>query len=76
MQDLDWSQCPLIEIDPQIQSGAPVLRGTRLPVSAIIGNFEYGANVPDISQWFDAPEDQVQAIFFYFESHQIAGIVR
>ncbi|MBV9034383.1 MAG: DUF433 domain-containing protein [Acidobacteriaceae bacterium] len=62
MEDFDWSQCPLVEVDPEIQSGAPVLRGTRLPVSAIIGNFEYGATVPEISQWFDVPQEQVQAM--------------
>jgi Protein of unknown function (DUF433) len=33
-QEVDWSQCPLVEIDPEIQSGAPVLRGTRMPVDA------------------------------------------
>ena len=33
-----------------------------MPVSAIIGNFEYSATVPEVSQWFGVPQDQVQAI--------------
>ncbi len=65
-----------MEMDPHIHSGAPVLRGTRLPVSAIIGNFEYGASIPEISEWFDVPRDQVRAILSYFEEHYIAGVVR
>ncbi len=76
MTDFDWSQCPFLEVNPQIQIGVPVLRGTRLPASAVIGNFEYGATIPEISQWFDVSQDQVQAILSYFESQQVAGTVR
>src|SRR4051794_30448367 len=28
-----------------VHSGAPVLRGTRMPVNAIVENFEYGVSV-------------------------------
>jgi uncharacterized protein (DUF433 family) len=31
-----------ITIDPEIVSGAPVFRGTRVPVDALIGNLEAG----------------------------------
>ena len=30
-----------------------VLRGTRMPVSAIFENLEAGANIDDIIEWFD-----------------------
>jgi hypothetical protein len=36
---IDWSGCPLVEIKPGVQSGDPVLRGTRMPASAIVDNF-------------------------------------
>jgi Protein of unknown function (DUF433) len=39
-EKIDWSECPLVEIKPGVQSGAPVLRGTRMPVSAIVDNFD------------------------------------
>jgi uncharacterized protein (DUF433 family) len=32
---IDWSECSLVDIKQGVQSGAPVLRGTRMPVSAI-----------------------------------------
>ena len=38
-QEIDWPGCPLVEIKLGVQSGAPVLHGTRLPVSAIVDNF-------------------------------------
>lgn len=38
--DVDWSNCPLIETDPERQHGAPVFRETRLPVSTVIGTVD------------------------------------
>jgi uncharacterized protein (DUF433 family) len=69
---IDWSQCPLVEIKPNVQSGAPVLRGTRMPVSAITDNFDYGLSVTEIAEQFEVPESQVQAILTYAKSHRVA----
>jgi hypothetical protein len=40
MATLDWSQCPAVESVPGKVSGAWVLKGTRMPVSAIFENLE------------------------------------
>ena len=40
MENLDWSQCPLVEVIPGKVSGAPLLKNTRLPVEAITGNYD------------------------------------
>ena len=45
MATLDWSQCPAVESVPGKVSGAWVLRGTRMPVTAIFENLEAGANI-------------------------------
>jgi uncharacterized protein (DUF433 family) len=40
---MDWLECSLVESSPLQLGSAPVLRGTRVPVSTIIGilgNFE------------------------------------
>jgi uncharacterized protein (DUF433 family) len=73
---VDWSKCQLVEVDPEIQSGAPVLRGTRLPVSAIVDNAEYGLSVAEISEQFEVAQAQVEAILAYAKGHRIADIVR
>jgi uncharacterized protein (DUF433 family) len=31
-EEIDWSECPLVEVKPGVQSGAPVLLGTRMPL--------------------------------------------
>ena len=35
MEKIDWSDCPLVEVKPRVQNGAPVLRGTRMPVTPL-----------------------------------------
>jgi uncharacterized protein (DUF433 family) len=73
---IDWSECPLVEVKPRVQSGAPVLRGTRMPVSAIVDNFDYGVSVCEIAEQFEVPADRIEAIFTYAESHRIAHRIR
>ena len=63
MASLDWSQCPVVESVPGKVSGAWVLQGTRMPVSAIFENLEAGANIDDIMEWFDGLDrEHVKAV--------------
>ena len=63
MPTLDWSQCQDVESVPGKLSGAWVLRGTRMPVSAILENLEGGASIDDIMDWFDGLDrKQVEAV--------------
>jgi uncharacterized protein (DUF433 family) len=41
IQEKELDQLP-ITIDPEIVSGAPVFKGTRVPVEALINNLESG----------------------------------
>ena len=60
---LDWSQCPAVESVPGKVSGAWVLKGTRMPASAIFENLEAGASIDDIMKWYDGlVRDQVKAV--------------
>jgi uncharacterized protein (DUF433 family) len=63
MPTLDWSECPAVESIPGKVSGAWVLKGTRMPVSANFENLEAGANIDDIMEWFDGLDrGQVEAV--------------
>ena len=63
MAGLDWSECPAVESIPGKVSGAWVLKGTRMAVSAVFENHEAGANIDDIMEWFDGLDrDQVRAV--------------
>ena len=69
---IDWSECPLVERKPGVQSGVPVLRGTRMPVNAIVDNFSYGVSITEIAEQFETPADRIEAILAYAKSHRVA----
>jgi uncharacterized protein (DUF433 family) len=63
MPNLDWSQCSAVESIPGKVSGAWVLKGTRMPVTAIFENMEAGANIDDLMEWFDGlKREEVEAV--------------
>jgi uncharacterized protein (DUF433 family) len=71
-EKIDWSECPVVEIKPSVQSGAPVLRGTRLPVNAIVDNFDYGLSAAEIAEQFEVAQDSVETILTYARTHRVA----
>ncbi len=69
---IDWSECTLVEVKNDVQGGAPVLRGTRMPAGAIIANFDYGVSVDEIAEQFELTPDRIEAIVAYAQSHRVA----
>ncbi len=69
MQPLDWSECPLVEIDPLRVSGRPVVKGTRMPAEDIIANYEYGVSVKEISEQFHISPEVIKELLNYVERH-------
>jgi hypothetical protein len=46
---IDWSRCPDVESVPDRCSGAWVVKGTRIPVQAILDNAEAGCSAEEIA---------------------------
>jgi uncharacterized protein (DUF433 family) len=65
---IDWSGCPLVEVVPGKVSGAPILKGTRLPAQTIVDNHDYGLSPAEIVEQFGVTEDQVLRILKYARS--------
>jgi uncharacterized protein (DUF433 family) len=77
-QNIDWSECPLVEVIPGKVSGAPLLKNTRLPVEAITSNYdafraEGLTSEAAISETLDCyPEagiDNIKAVLDYRSAH-------
>ena len=49
---IEWSDCPVVERDPERHSGAWLFCGTRVPVAALFENLEDGADIDDFIAWF------------------------
>ena len=63
---LDWYQCNAVERRPDVQSGAWVFRGSRIPVSSLFQNLEDGARVDDyLGGVPGVSREQVEAVLEY-----------
>lgn len=71
-EPIDWSECALVEFKQRVLSGTPVLLGTRMPVDAIVDNFDFGVSAAEIADQFELPHDSVEAIVAYAQSHRVA----
>ena len=54
-----------IVIDPEIQHGKPVIRGTRVPVTRIIGGLAGGMTREEIMREYEVTEDDIRAALGY-----------
>ena len=61
MASLNWSQCPAVESNPGMVSGAWVFKGTRLPVATVIENLE-DLSIDEVIEQFDVTREQVAAV--------------
>jgi uncharacterized protein (DUF433 family) len=54
-----------IVIDPQVQHGKPVIRGTRVPVARIVGGMAGGMTKEDIMREYEISEEDFLAALNY-----------
>ena len=54
-----------IVIDPAIQHGKPVIRGTRVPVVRILGGLAGGMTPADVCKEYDISDDDLRAVLAY-----------
>jgi uncharacterized protein (DUF433 family) len=54
-----------IVIDPEIQHGKPVIRGTRVPVVRIIGGLAGGMSTEEIIQEYGVNDEDIKAALMF-----------
>ena len=50
-----------ISIDPRVCHGRPVVRGTRVPVTVIVGSLAAGMTFEEIEREYDVTADDIRA---------------
>lgn len=65
-----------VSIDPNTHHGTPVITGTRVAVSIVIGSLAGGTSKQDVMHEYDLTEEQVEAALLY-AAHLVAqtGVV-
>ena len=54
-----------IVIDPEIQHGKPVIRGTRVPITRIVGGIAGGMTNEEIMKEYDVTDEDIRAALAY-----------
>ena len=54
-----------IVIDPEIHHGKPVIRGTRVPITRIVGGLAGGMSKPEIIREYEVTEEDISAALHY-----------
>jgi uncharacterized protein (DUF433 family) len=54
-----------IVIDPEIQHGKPVIRGTRVPIARIIGGLAGGMAKEEIMREYEVTAEDIEAALSY-----------
>ena len=61
--NLDWSDCPAVERNPEKVSGVWVFRNSRVPISTLFENLEGGVTTNDFLEFFPGLErKQIEAV--------------
>ena len=60
-----WNLSTWVEINPSVQFGAPIVRGTRIPISAIIADLGSGSP-EEVATWRGLGVEQVEDVRDYF----------
>ena len=63
MSKLDWPD--EIAIDPKVQGGKPVIRGTRVPLEVLLGAIGAGDDIATVADDYAVTEGQVRAAIAY-----------
>jgi len=68
------SRDEMIEANPEIMGGTPVLRGTRITVYAVLGRLDGGDNIEDIlADYPNLTRESVETAVLYARTHPLVG---
>ena len=59
---------PGVTVDQAVMFGAPVIAGTRVPVSVVIGHLAAGDTAEDIQANYDLTQENIRAALGYAAS--------
>lgn len=54
-----------ISVDPKVHHGAPVITGTRVPVSIVLGSLAGGMSKEEVVREYDVTAEDIEAALVY-----------
>jgi uncharacterized protein (DUF433 family) len=68
--DIDWSDCPIVETDPEKMGGVPTVRDWRLSADSIVEDHDYQVPDEEIAEMYEVPLEDVRTILAYAEQYR------
>jgi len=65
MTGIDWSNCSIVERDPEKMGGVPTVRALRMSADSVVENWEAGVEPEEIVELFGLEIEDVKIIFAY-----------
>jgi uncharacterized protein (DUF433 family) len=67
---IDWTACPLVEIDPEKVGGTPVVKGTRIIAQSIVDDYDLGSPIEEIHENFPTLSlDTIKSLIAFAQNH-------
>ena len=68
---MTWADCALVQQAPDILSGRPVIRGTRVLAESIVEDADAGSPMSELRENYPAvPEETIAAVLKYARSQK------
>jgi uncharacterized protein (DUF433 family) len=71
IEDIDWSDCPMIERSPDRLAGEPAIRGTPVRTVDLLVNRDEGED--GLARMYDLPRDTIRSVLNYYDQHHRQG---
>ena len=65
MTGIDWSNCSIVQRDPEKLGGVPTVRAFRMSADQVVENWEAGVEPEEIVDLFGLSLDDVNTILAY-----------
>ena len=73
MAGIDWSECPIVQCDPEKLGGVPTVRAYRVSADSVVQNHDDDMSAEEIAYQFTLPIEDVRAVIQYAEkARQVA----
>ncbi len=71
---LNWSDCPEVESSRDVLGGTLVFAGSRVPISALFENLEYGIGIQEFIELFPGVSlEQVRAVLDFAAKNSLTA---
>lgn len=70
---VNWSDCPIVQRDPEKMGGVPAVRAWRVSADSIVENHDSGLSDEEIAYQFTLPIEDVRGILAYAEQARLSA---